>query len=184
MCVFVGTFPLSSPPSGSPSSPSWLLTVCSREPSITAQHARVLHLRGPVLVCFGCVHLVSEVRPAAGLPTDLDGLLAFDLVLLCDVEAASLPPGGMQLLKSYVRDHGGGLGMLGGEHSFGLGGYARTPVEELEKDLSEVEAFIAASQVCQPPCSRRQRAALVRSRSMRLTGALRSPCSGQRSRRS
>ena len=61
---------------------------------------------------------------------------------------------------------------------------ARTPVEELEKDLSEVEAFIAASQVCQPPCSRRQRAALVRSRSMRLTGALRSPCSGQRSRRS
>jgi uncharacterized membrane protein len=36
----------------------------------------------------------------------------------------------MELLRGYVRDHGGGLVMLGGEESFGVGGYYRTPVEE------------------------------------------------------
>ena len=37
----------------------------------------------------------------------------------------------MQLYASYVRDFGGGFLMLGGEQSFGLGGYYHTPVEEM-----------------------------------------------------
>ena len=36
----------------------------------------------------------------------------------------------MELVRTYVRDHGGGLVMLGGEESFGVGGYYHTPVEE------------------------------------------------------
>ena len=36
----------------------------------------------------------------------------------------------MAQIRDYVRDHGGGLMMLGGEESFGLGGYYRTPIEE------------------------------------------------------
>jgi uncharacterized membrane protein len=36
----------------------------------------------------------------------------------------------MELVRNYVRDHGGGLVMLGGEESFGVGGYYRTPIEE------------------------------------------------------
>jgi hypothetical protein len=34
-------------------------------------------------------------------------------------------------LKSYVRDHGGGLLVVGGSQAFGPGGYARTPLEDL-----------------------------------------------------
>lgn len=37
----------------------------------------------------------------------------------------------MELLKTWVRDFGGGLIMLGGENSFGLGGYYGTAIEEI-----------------------------------------------------
>jgi hypothetical protein len=37
----------------------------------------------------------------------------------------------MNLLRDYVSNLGGGLMMLGGEQSFGLGGYYKTPVEEI-----------------------------------------------------
>jgi hypothetical protein len=36
----------------------------------------------------------------------------------------------MELLRNYVRDQGGGLVMLGGEESFGVGGYYHTAIEE------------------------------------------------------
>jgi hypothetical protein len=42
-----------------------------------------------------------------------------------------LPIGRMNTLKSYVRDHGGGLLVVGGDHAFGPGGYARTPLEDM-----------------------------------------------------
>ena len=75
--------------------------------------------------------LAVEVRPAEGCPTDLPGLLAFDAVILADVPATDLAPAQLSLLRRYVADFGGGLAMFGSENSFGLGGYYRTPVEEV-----------------------------------------------------
>ena len=37
----------------------------------------------------------------------------------------------MDLIRTYVQDLGGGLVMLGGDQSFGLGGYYRTSLEEI-----------------------------------------------------
>ena len=37
----------------------------------------------------------------------------------------------MQMIRTYVQDFGGGFIMLGGDESFGLGGYFRTPIEEI-----------------------------------------------------
>jgi uncharacterized protein YegL len=37
----------------------------------------------------------------------------------------------MELIHTYVQDLGGGFMMLGSENSFGLGGYYKTPVEEI-----------------------------------------------------
>src|SRR6185369_12217456 len=34
-------------------------------------------------------------------------------------------------LASYTKDLGGGLLLMGGDHSMGPGGYARTPIEEV-----------------------------------------------------
>src|SRR5438477_13051628 len=45
----------------------------------------------------------------------------------------------MTQIRDYVRDYGGGLMMIGGEESFGLGGYYRTPVEEALPVTMEVK---------------------------------------------
>ena len=37
----------------------------------------------------------------------------------------------MDLVRTYVQDLGGGFMMLGGENSFGLGGYYKTPIEAI-----------------------------------------------------
>ncbi|MFQ5656138.1 MAG: VWA domain-containing protein [Candidatus Methylomirabilales bacterium] len=73
-----------------------------------------------------------EVDLAApdAIPRDLSRLLEYDTVVLSDVSALHLTRDQMEVMRRFVRDHGGGLIMLGGEESFGLGGYYQTPVEE------------------------------------------------------
>jgi Mg-chelatase subunit ChlD len=63
----------------------------------------------------------------------LDGadLLGYASTALVNVPADALPVGRMNALKSYVRDHGGGLLVVGGDKAFGPGGYARTPLEDM-----------------------------------------------------
>lgn len=72
-----------------------------------------------------------EIRGNHGLPESMDRLLAFDAVVLADVPATDLATRQMTLLQRYVADFGGGLAMLGSDNSFGLGGYFKTPVEEV-----------------------------------------------------
>jgi Mg-chelatase subunit ChlD len=62
---------------------------------------------------------------------DAQNLLGYASTVLVDVPAESLPGGRMLTLKSYVRDHGGGLLVIGGDRAFGPGGYARTALEEM-----------------------------------------------------
>ena len=85
--------------------------------------------------------LAAALR-SAGLPVDLDDagaeslpsldeLLDYDGVVLVDVPAAVLGQEGMRTLDTYVREAGRGLVAVGGEQSFGMGGYDGTPIEEL-----------------------------------------------------
>lgn len=80
-----------------------------------------------------------ELRRARGLPDSLSDLLAFDAIMLADIPATSIHPKQMQWLKQYVTDFGGGLIMTGSENSFGLGGYFKTPVEEVLPLVSRFE---------------------------------------------
>jgi Ca-activated chloride channel family protein len=66
-----------------------------------------------------------------GIPADVAGFAAYDLVVLGDIPAHDLSPTQMEALASYVRDLGGGLLLFGGEKSLGPGGYGRTPIEEV-----------------------------------------------------
>lgn len=75
--------------------------------------------------------ILLDARPANGAPTEMGDLQNYDLLILDNVPATDLSPAQMQLYASYVREFGGGLLMLGGEQSFGLGGYYRTPIEEI-----------------------------------------------------
>ena len=75
-------------------------------------------------------HLQVEMVGPEALPTTLDGLNKYDSIILSNVSALRISKRQMELVRTYVRDHGGGLVMLGGEESFGVGGYYHTPVEE------------------------------------------------------
>ncbi|MES2657598.1 MAG: VWA domain-containing protein [Verrucomicrobiota bacterium] len=80
-----------------------------------------------------------ETRGVRGLPDTFDAILSFDAIILADVTATALTPKQMGWLKRYVTDFGGGLIMMGSENSFGLGGYYRTPVEEVLPLISRFE---------------------------------------------
>lgn len=83
--------------------------------------------------------LAIEVRGKMGMPEDLDELLKYDALMLADIAATNLTHRQMQNIKSYVTDFGGGLIMTGSENSFGLGGYYKSPVEEVLPIVSRYE---------------------------------------------
>jgi len=72
-----------------------------------------------------------DIRPGEGTPTQMSDLQNYDAVILANVPASALSQEQMELLRSYVRDFGGGLVMLGGDQAYGLGGYYRTPIEDV-----------------------------------------------------
>jgi len=82
------------------------------------------------------------VRPSSGVPGDLEGFLRFDIVMFENVAATRLSHAQMRLIKQYVQRFGGGFVMIGGEESFGLGGYYRTPVEEILPVRMPVEKML------------------------------------------
>ncbi len=75
-------------------------------------------------------NFAADIRPSAAVPTQLAGFQDYDLVIFDNVPATHLTTGQMKMIQSYVRDLGGGFIMIGGDQSFGPGGYYKTPVEE------------------------------------------------------
>jgi len=73
--------------------------------------------------------LAPELRRWTELPTTLSEFLKYDAVVLDNAPGLGVSLAKMEAIEKYVRDGGGGLIMLGGERSFGAGGYYRTPVE-------------------------------------------------------
>ena len=72
-----------------------------------------------------------DVRNGFGVPKELSDIQNYDLVIFSNVPAQRLKVRQMELIRTYVQDLGGGFMMLGGENSFSLGGYYRTPIEEI-----------------------------------------------------
>jgi Mg-chelatase subunit ChlD len=72
----------------------------------------------------------AEVGVPGTMPTDLAGLSAYEAVVLVNVAARDLPVEAIAALPTYVRDLGKGLVMIGGDSSYGVGGYGNTPIEE------------------------------------------------------
>jgi uncharacterized membrane protein len=68
--------------------------------------------------------------PAEGLSSDPLTLAAYDSIVLVDVPRTDLTDRQMLALQVYVRDLGKGLVMVGGPHTYGAGGYEKTPIEE------------------------------------------------------
>jgi uncharacterized membrane protein/Mg-chelatase subunit ChlD len=88
------------------------------------------------------------VTAPEGMPTQLDDLAKYDTVVLANASAQSIGVEREQMLQTFVRDMGHGLVMLGGEVSFGAGGYLRSTLEEvlpvnMDVRTSEQRASIA-----------------------------------------
>jgi uncharacterized membrane protein/Mg-chelatase subunit ChlD len=83
----------------------------------------------PLRVALEAAHIEPQVAQAAGVPHTLDGLAAYDSIVLANTPATALGDATMAAMQAYVRDLGRGLVMIGGEASFGAGGYLNTPVE-------------------------------------------------------
>ena len=85
----------------------------------------------PLIDALKKAHIDATACPPTGLPNSLDALQRFDALLLSDVASSAVSRDQMQLYSQWVRDFGGGFAMLGGENSFGVGGYFRTPIETM-----------------------------------------------------
>jgi Mg-chelatase subunit ChlD len=75
--------------------------------------------------------LPVEARSPADLPADLLSLQRYDLIVLENIPAYDVGRPQQERLRDYVHDLGGGLVMVGGEDSFGAGGWNGSPLESV-----------------------------------------------------
>ena len=92
---------------------------------------------------------VQTGGPAA-LPTNVAELEGYDSLILANCPAYKMGEGQMAMYRDAVRDLGIGLGMSGGEFSFGAGGYYETALEEalpLSMEVRKERGFPASAVV-------------------------------------
>lgn len=70
----------------------------------------------------------AQVDGVRGFPTTVAELSAFDAILLSDVAAECFTDTQLSWMEEWIRLRGGGLCMVGGEHSFASGGWDQTPL--------------------------------------------------------
>ncbi|MFW5688927.1 MAG: VWA domain-containing protein, partial [Spirochaetota bacterium] len=83
----------------------------------------------PVLDALTGQGFTVEVRDTERIPTEVGELVPYDAVIFDNVPAYDMSVPRMEAIERYVRDTGGGFMMIGGDASFGAGGYYRTPIE-------------------------------------------------------
>ncbi|QFF98306.1 VWA domain-containing protein [Psychrobacillus glaciei] len=73
----------------------------------------------------------TDVIDATALPFDLSNYLAYDAIVFDNVPGHEVGEQKMMVIEQAVKNFGVGFMMVGGENSFGLGGYFKTPIEKL-----------------------------------------------------
>lgn len=74
-------------------------------------------------------NIAVDVVPPSGIPYSLADFKKYDGIIFSDIPAYDVTDEQMKLIQILVRDHGAGFLMIGGENSFGPGGYFDTPIE-------------------------------------------------------
>ncbi|MDO4627986.1 MAG: VWA domain-containing protein [Planctomycetia bacterium] len=65
------------------------------------------------------------------MPTELEKMREYGLVILSNIPAARIPAGTFDVLNTYVSEDGGGLLVIGGDQAFTSGGYRGTQIEKM-----------------------------------------------------
>jgi len=98
---------------------------------------RVLYIEGDLT---GVNHLLPALRlqdidvtmaGPEGIPQTLQDLQSFDSLILSNVPASDMSASQMQMIEQAVHSLGVGFIMVGGENSFGAGGYQDSPIEKV-----------------------------------------------------
>ncbi|MBU6239907.1 MAG: VWA domain-containing protein [Planctomycetes bacterium] len=103
--------------------------VIESDPSLIREFAYALEDEG----------IQVDVRPPQGMPDTLADLQNYETLILSNVPATALTQQQMQLARTWVQELSGGFIMLGGEQSFGLGGYYKSTLEEILPVRSDFE---------------------------------------------
>ena len=92
--------------------------------------------------------LIVELGGPDQIPTGLAECAQYDSIVFANVPAWNMSPTQMALLHSAVQDTGMGFAMVGGEESFGAGGYLGTPVEDalpVSMDVKKKKRYTAVA---------------------------------------
>jgi len=84
-----------------------------------------------------------DVRTPEEVPDRLVGFAPYASVVLDDVSALDLSQAQQDGLRAFVGAAGGGLVAIGGPHSYGVGGYAGTPLEDALPVTMDVRQTLA-----------------------------------------
>lgn len=68
---------------------------------------------------------------ASELPFDLSNYLTYDAIIFDNVPGYQVGEAKMTVIEQAVKNFGVGFMMVGGDNSYGLGGYFKTPIEKL-----------------------------------------------------
>jgi len=104
-----------------------------------------------------------DVVAANAIPQPVALMTSYDTVILVNVAAYDLRPDMIKVLSAAVRDYGVGLVMVGGEDSFGAGGWRGTPVEDalpVDMDIKDRQviptgALVVIMHTCEFPAGNR-----------------------------
>lgn len=72
-----------------------------------------------------------DIIPPELLPSELSAFVNYQSIIFSNVSATSLGLQQMELIETAVKDFGVGFVMTGGKESYGLGGYFKTPIENV-----------------------------------------------------
>lgn len=84
---------------------------------------------GNIAAALEASHIRTEIIQPEQLPRELANYSRYDSIILNNVPATRIAAAPMEWLSKAVSDYGIGLVSIGGEDSYGLGGYFKTPVE-------------------------------------------------------
>jgi Mg-chelatase subunit ChlD/uncharacterized membrane protein len=89
---------------------------------------------------------VEPISPRE-IPNTVVGFSGCSTVIMDDIPATLLTINQMKAIQSFVRDTGGGLLVIGGPNSFGMGSYMGTPLEETLPVDSRITQFASLSNI-------------------------------------
>lgn len=73
----------------------------------------------------------TDTIAASELPFDLSNYLGYDAIIFDNVPGYQVGEAKMTVIEQAVKNFGVGFMMVGGDNSYGLGGYFKTPIEKL-----------------------------------------------------